>query len=351
MKARYNNQTPDLNKFFMNQNWTQFLLSQQAVFTKNNHIIFTPEIITQGGKQIYPVPHLAVLKVTGKDAAKLLQGQMTCNVNDITETQGSLGAFCNPKGRAIATFLLIKSREGFLLVLPVELLQTVKSRLQKYVLRSDAAITEGSDEFCLIGLRQEDALTGSSGPLFSTHRQEVVSINLSLDQNRSLILAEADQAAEFWSQKVQQENFQPTNSERWRYLDLVSGLPWLGAATSEEFIPQMLNLDKLGGISFNKGCYTGQEIVARTHYLGKVKRTLFLAECDSTEAPEPSSIIVDNAADPAQSAGNIVDAIVNGDRCKAQVVLQLAEDHENHVYDLSLKDRPDIKLHLISFES
>lgn len=334
----------------MNQDWTRFLLSQQAVFTKDNHINFDTEIL-QTGKQIYPVPHLAVLKAAGKDAAKLLQGQITCNVNDITENQGSLGAFCNPKGRAIATFLLIRSGDLFLLVLPVELLLTVKSRLQKYILRSDVQITDGSDEFCLIGLRRDDAPAEGSAPLFSTRRDDVISINLSSKQSRSLVLAEAGRAADFWTGKVEREGFRPTGSERWRLLDLVSGIPWLGPATSEEFVPQMLNLDKLGGISFNKGCYTGQEIVARTHYLGKIKRALFLAECDGAAAPEPNSILVDRAADSAQSAGNIVAAGIDGARCKMQIVLQLAEDHENRHYDLALKDRPELKLRLIPFES
>jgi folate-binding protein YgfZ len=334
----------------MNQNWTQFLLSQHAVFTQDNHISFAPTA-QQSGKQIHPVAHLAVLKVTGKDAAKLLQGQITCNANDITDNQGNLGALCNPKGRAVATFILIKRSDRFLMVLPVELLPTVKNRLQKYVLRADVALADGSEEFCLIGLRQDDASKSDLGQLFSTRQEGVVSINLSSRQNRSLIIAEASQAAGFWNEKVQLENFQPAGSEKWRYLDLISGLPWLGAATSEEFVPQMLNLDKLGGISFSKGCYTGQEIVARTHYLGKIKRALFLAECDGTAAPPPNSIIVDKAADPEQSAGNIVDAIVHGDRCKAQVVLQLAENHESHHYDLALKDRPDFTLRLIPFES
>lgn len=334
----------------MNQDWTQFLLSQQAVFTQDRRIDFAPEM-PQGGKRIYPVPQLAVLKASGNDAAKLLQGQMTCNVNDISENRSSLGAFCNPKGRAIATFLLVQRGGDFLLVLPTELLPTVQGRLQKYILRSDVRITDGSEEFCLIGLLGEEEPKEGFGPLFATRQEKVVSVKLSSEQSRSLIVAEAGHAADFWTDKVQRENFRPSGSEQWRFLDLVAGLPWLGAATSEEFVPQMLNLDKLGGISFNKGCYTGQEVVARTHYLGKVKRSLLLAEADTTDAPAPNAALVDHAADSAQSAGSVVAAAVEGGLCKMQIVLQLADDHDRHPYELALKDRPELKLRLIPFQS
>lgn len=334
----------------MNQDWTQFLLSQHAIFTQDQCIDFDSEM-PQGGKRIYPVPQLAVLKASGNDAAKLLQGQMTCNVNDVTEHRSSLGAFCNPKGRAIATFLLIKRGGDFLLVLPAVLLPSIKERLQKYILRSDVRITDGSEAFCLIGLLEEDEPKEDFGPLFATRQGKAVSVNLSSAQSRSLIVTESEHAADFWTGKVLRENFRPSSSEQWRFLDLVAGLPWLSTATSEEFVPQMLNLDKLGGISFNKGCYTGQEIVARTHYLGKVKRSLFLAEADTADAPAPNAALVDHAADSAQSAGNVLAAAVEGGLCTMQIVLQLADDQDRHAYDLALKDRPELKLRLIPFQS
>ena len=129
----------------MNQNWKNFLLSQNATFESDTHITF-PANSDYNDKTIYPVAHLAVLTVSGKDAAKLLQGQITCNVNDITETKSSLGALCNPKGRAITTFLLVKTGDAFLMVLPEELLESVKKRLQMYVLRSDVTLTDSSDQ-------------------------------------------------------------------------------------------------------------------------------------------------------------------------------------------------------------
>lgn len=326
----------------MNQNWKDFLLSQHASMDKGNQVVFASPS-PESKQRIYPVPYLAVLRVAGNDAGKLLQGQMTCNVNDVTETQSSLGAFCNPKGRAIATFLLIKNHDAFLMVLPVELLQTVKTRLQKYVLRSDVSFTDGSDEYCLIGVSQADA---QPGRLFATRQQDLISVNLSSAVNRCLVIAETGQAINFWTDRVNRQGFQPEDSEQWRYLDILAGIPWLCAATSEEFIPQMLNLDKLGGISFNKGCYTGQEIVARTHYLGKAKRALFLAECELATSPEPNSIVVDDTTDSAQNAGNVVAALSRQNHCTMLIVLQLFDDDS---YDLSLKDYPGVKLRILTF--
>jgi tRNA-modifying protein YgfZ len=329
----------------MNQNWKNFLLSQNAKFESDIYISF-PDISDYNGKTIYPVAHLAVLTVSGKDAAKLLQGQITCNINDITESKSSLGAICNPKGRAIATFLLIKTNDAFLLVLPGELLEPVKKRLQMYILRSDVTLMDSSNDLCLIGLCHS---AGDAEPLFGTTQQGTIAVNLS---NRYLVIAEADKAVALWSERVNHQGFQPENSEQWRYLDILSGLPWLTTETSEEFIPQSLNLDKLGGISFNKGCYTGQEIIARTHYLGKAKRAMFLAECKSPTAPEPNSAIIDDSMGTEQSIGNILYAqpsrvahANNETIFKMLVVLQTADVNTDN---LKLKNRNQDKITLLT---
>ncbi|MDD5320438.1 MAG: folate-binding protein [Methylococcales bacterium] len=328
----------------MNHNWKNFLLSQNATFASDTHITF-PATSDYNDKTIYPVAHLAVLTVSGKDAAKLLQGQITCNINDISETKSSLGAICNPKGRAIATFLLVKSNDVFLMVLPEELLESVKKRLQMYVLRSDVTLTDSSNELCLIGLCHPAI---EAAPLFSTTLQDTIAVNLS---NRDLVIAEADKAIALWSERVSHQGFQPEDSDQWRYLDILSGLPWLTTETSEEFVPQMLNLDKLGGISFNKGCYTGQEIIARTHYLGKAKRALFLAECNTPTAPEPNSIIIDDSTGTEQSIGNILLAQRsrlaqenNETVFKMLVVLQITDAENNN---LKLKNRNQDKITLL----
>ena len=331
----------------MNQNWKNFLLSQQATFESDTRITF-PTKVDHNGKTIYPLVHLAVLMVSGKDAAKLLQGQITCDVNDVTGIKSSLGALCNPKGRAITTFLLVKTGDAFLMVLPVELLEPVKKRLQLYVLRSEVTLTDASDQHCLIGLCHPAT---QADPLFATVQQEIITVNFSTTQSRSLVIAKTDKAIAFWSDRTGNQGFQPKNPEQWRFLDIISGIPWLTTETSGEFIPQMLNLDLLGGISFNKGCYTGQEIIARTHYLGKTKRALFLAECDTPFTPVPNSTIIDDSTGTEQTLGKVLLAQRSraahgneGTLCKMLIVLQIS-DSDTH--DLKLKDKNQNKITLL----
>lgn len=324
----------------MNPNWKNFLLTENAIFNNDTDIVF-PSSGHEGNKRIYPIAHLGVVTVAGIDAAKFLQGQITCNINDITDIKSSLGAICNPKGRAITTFLLVKNANAFLMILPQELLASVKKRLQMYVLRSAVTLTDSSDELCLIGC--DSGLQSDDDPehCFATSRQENIIVNF---QSRSLIIARADHAQTFWSEQLKL-GFQPEDSAQWRYLDIISGVPWLTAATSEEFIPQMLNLDKLGGISFNKGCYTGQEIVARTHYLGKAKREMFLAECDTLVSPEPNSIIIDDSTGMEQSIGKVLYAQNRRNSCKMLIVLQVSD---TNTYNLRLKDYNQDKITLLT---
>jgi folate-binding protein YgfZ len=325
----------------MNPNWKNFLLTERAIIEDDSDIVF-PASEHEGNQRIYPITHLGVLTVSGKDAAKFLQGQITCNVNDITDTKSSLGAMCNPKGRAIATFLLVKNADAFLMILPNELVASVKKRLQMYVLRSDVILADSSDELCLIGLSQGAAQAGDMAePLFATSRQKNISVNF---QHRRLIIAEPDNARMLWTEQIKQ-GFQPENSAQWRYLDIISGIPWLSVQTSEEFIPQMLNLDKLGGISFNKGCYTGQEIVARTHYLGKAKREMFVAECGAISPPEPNSIIIDESLDTEQSIGKVLCAQKRENSCKMLIVLQISA---TNAYNLRLKNQNQDRIALLT---
>jgi folate-binding protein YgfZ len=271
--------------------------------------------------------HLAVLTVSGKDAAQFLQGQITCNVHVVTATHSSLGAMCNPKGRAISTFLLVKSGDDFLLILPKELLETVKKRLSMYILRSKVTLTNSSDSLCLLGF-----IEPSTDAFLATHEQDgVVRIHMG---NRYLVIADENNAPDIVAQ-----GFQANNSAQWKTLDILGRIPWLTTATSEQFIPQALNLDKLGGISLTKGCYTGQEIVARTHYLGKAKRALFVAECPA-ETPEANASIMD-------ANGQVVGNVLLAHEDKLLIVLHLGD---TDTAQLQLKDYNHAPLTLLTEE-
>lgn len=323
----------------MNSNWKNFLLSNNASIDNNAAIVFPEQ---QGDRRLYAIAHLGVLTIAGRDAATFLQGQMTCNINDISDTKSSLGAICNPKGKVISTFLLVKDGDAFLMVLPQALLAAVQKRLQMYVLRADVRLIDSTDERCLIGLREgEPQVDDAQKSVFATTRQATIAVDF---DKRRLLIVSLDQAQSVWSEQLAL-GFVPETSAQWRYFDIIAGIPWLTAATSEAFIPQMLNLDKLGGISFNKGCYTGQEIVARTHYLGKAKREMFVAECATlSEPPEPNASIIDDSGDTEQSAGKVLCAQRLGNSCYMLIVLQVSD---SHCYSLRLKDRPD-KLTLLT---
>lgn len=318
----------------MNHIWHNFLLTNPGASVSDTDISFTG---TTGktGNGIYALKHLTVLQVAGTQAMPFLQGQITCNINDITEENGSIGALCTAQGKVISTFILIKMASAYGLILPATLLDTVKSRLQKYILRADVQLTDCTDSFCLIGLAGMEMHTGA---LFScTQTQDTVTaINLG---HRQLLLANPDQAIEIWAAH-QKQGYTPENSTHWRYLDILAGIPWLDAETSEQFIPQMLNLDKLGGISLNKGCYTGQEIVARTHYLGKAKRGLFLLAANAALLPASNSAIAD---DTGQVIGRVLSAAEYDGKGKVLCVLPIDSnkgqlnlpDYPNHTLTLS----------------
>ena len=324
----------------MNADWKNFLLAENAQFEGDNVVFPLPEY--ENVKHIYPLVHLGILTVAGIDAGDFLQGQITCDINDITEIKSGLGSICNPKGKAIAVFLLIKNADAFLMVLPQELVAPVKARLQKYVLRAAVTLTDSSDDRCLIGLCDGALLPRVALEQgFATSREKK---NILVDfKRRHLIVASANNVQALWLEQIKL-GFQPNNSAQWRYLDIISGIPWLTVATSEEFIPQMLNLDMLGGISFNKGCYTGQEIVARTHYLGKAKRQMFLAECATLVAPEPNSNIFDDGKGMEQCIGKVLYAQNRKDKCCMLIVLQISD---TNAYHLKLESPSQDKITLI----
>ncbi|WP_082877741.1 YgfZ/GcvT domain-containing protein [Methylomonas koyamae] len=245
-------------------------------------------------KKIYGDTGLAAIEVTGTDAAVFLQGQLTCNIDELSDSHSSIAALCNAKGRVISTLLVVKTPQGFVLILPSELRDTVADKLRRYVLRAKVQLAQDK-RLAICGI------SGRVGPAAGLEpAQTDFSVALSPEPliklpaaPRFLWLLPESLAAEKIAKLTEQQDVVRGSLAEWRYRDIDSGLPWFGPEQSEQHIPQMLNLDRLGGISFNKGCYTGQEIVARTHYLGKVKRALFVAEYSGAGLPQPGSTVRD----------------------------------------------------------
>ncbi len=240
-----------------------------------------------------PLSHLGLIHISGCDAESFLQGQLTCDVKLLTEKLSSPAAYCTPKGRAIASFQVIKrGNNDYFLTLSMELIEKVIKRLKMFVMRSDVSIEDVTASYSMIGLTIQDKKNiklphGLNVPAEeeNSHSNDSFSVvRVSENPTRFMIIS-ADYKVE--------QNSLTSDSNDWILQDIKSGLPLITLATSEEHIPQMFNLDLLGGISFKKGCYSGQEIIARMHYLGKLKQRTFLLSTQSETLPEANSAIFD----------------------------------------------------------
>jgi folate-binding protein YgfZ len=323
----------------MNENWIDFLKSHGATVTSTLDVIFPVNKIA-AMSSMTPVTHLALLKVVGKDATQFLQGQLTCHVNELTGKNSFFSALCNAKGRVISTLLIVKQGDGYIVILPAELVEKVTNKLKMYILRSDVHITDMSDEFCLMGLTTDDASLLPERPeTVFTVSESVIKLPSSTTDHRYLLLHTIDTMCALCSELIKDDRAVFVNSSTWLYHDISAGLPWLTDESSEEYIPQMLNIDKLGGVSFTKGCYTGQEVVARTHYLGKAKRELLVAECNCAIKIGEKILNKENE----QPLGKIILAQSVGETTRILVVMQSVDTELGQlVIDNSAKDKVDI---------
>ncbi|MCF6204609.1 MAG: folate-binding protein [Methylococcaceae bacterium] len=326
----------------MNKNWIDFLKSNNATINPELEISF-PKNQQSSEHTVTPVTHLSVLKITGTDAAQFLQGQLTCNINNLSDSTSFYSAFCNAKGQTITTLLIYKKNNEYFIVLPTELTDKVITKLHMYILRSAVKIQNVTDNLCLIGLTSSNRTILPSLPKNQFEISQST-IQFSSRNDRYLIINPEKETSALWTQLIHKKNVVVVNSSSWKFQDISEGIPWLNLATSEEYIPQMLNIDKLGGISFDKGCYTGQEIVARTHYLGKTKRELCLAECHSTAMLEGSNQIVMNNS--KQVTGKVL-SIQSND--KVTRMLTVMQNSDTELQNLTL-DTPNMdKINLIDF--
>lgn len=287
-------------------------------------------------QKIYGDTGLTAIEVAGADAAGFLQGQLTCDIHELTECRASIAAFCNAKGRVISTLLVVKTPQGFVLVLPAGLRDTVFTKLHRYVLRAKVQL-ERDNRLTICGMSGAASLAAGLNPPetdFAVTLSPEPLVKLPAT-SRFLWLLPENRATERIAELTAKPGVVFGSSDEWRYHDITSGLPWFGPEQSEQHIPQMLNIDQLGGISFSKGCYTGQEIVARTHYLGKVKRALFVAGFSGTDLPQPGSAVVD---DSNRTLGSVLTAASYDGETRLLLVLQIVDgmpknlilDGDNH---------------------
>lgn len=266
---------------------------------------------------------LGLIRISGKDAKPFLQGQLTCDLEEINAKQSRLGAHCDTKGRIIASFRLFFYQNDYYFLLQQSTLPLLLTSLQKYAVFSKVVLKEVSEDWQKIGLYDpaiKDLLKEQK--LYITKENGVTESNRKLSLSipgpvpRTILLAPASEPISYGD-----ANFERQSINHWHLLDIMAGIPVIYPETSGQFTPHQLNFPEIGGVSFNKGCYIGQEIIARTHYLGKSKSRLYRVSFQANTPPLPGTPLLDNEQKTEKGA-LIMCAQEQDNRYQALVCLQ-----------------------------
>ncbi|MCD9569196.1 YgfZ/GcvT domain-containing protein [Pseudomonas protegens] len=290
-----------------------------------------------------PLSHEGVLAVRGPDASKFLQGQLTCNLNYLSDSQSSLGARCNQKGRMQSSFRILLEGDGCLLAMARELIEPQLADLKKYAVFSKAKLADESASWARFGLADAQVALSGLGLELPEEDGSVARadglIALRVSSQRAELWVPAERVASLRQQLAAQLPEGELN--QWLLGQVRAGLGQVMPETRELFIPQMLNLQAVGGVSFKKGCYTGQEIVARMQYLGKLKRRLYRLALPGDALPVPGTALF--APSHNSAVGEVVLAARAQQGVELLAVLQ-AEAVEGGELHLETLEGPTLQL-------
>ena len=239
------------------------------------------DLIAKGGAVFAPLSQFGLLTVSGVDARGFLHAQLSNDIEHMDAGTARRAGYCSAKGRMLASFLVVPRPDGFLLQVSHDIAAAIAKRLTMYVLRSKVKVADAGDAWAQFGVwgRDAAALLRSSGleapaePMGVTGTQ--VRSVVALGDGRFLIFGPPDTAT------LLAASFAQVAPEGWTLEDVRAGLPQITLATQDQFVPQMANFELVGGVDFKKGCYPGQEIVARSQYLGKLKRRMYRGSIDA----------------------------------------------------------------------
>jgi folate-binding protein YgfZ len=272
--------------------------------------------------------HFGLIHCSGDDARGFLQGQLSCDVNALQTGNAIYGSYNTAKGRMLASFLLWRDDSGYKLQLPRSLCESIRKRLSMYVLRAKVKVLDISEDCALLGL-VGTAATAELARLFGEVPTAALSFAvaagaqlLRLDDARFQIVVQRERSGEI--QKVLAAHTPPISLGAWDWTNIQAGIPYVTLATQDQFVPQMANLDLINGISFSKGCYPGQEIVARMHYLGKLKQRMYLATVQGEEIPQPGDKLYSRETGE-QATGMIMNAAPTPEGRKAVLAVMHIE--------------------------
>ncbi len=302
------------------------------------------------GDVLCDLSHWGLIGVRGEDALKFLHSQLSSDVTQVSETHSQLSSYCSPRGRVLACFRIFQRGDTFFLRLPAVMLEPALNRLRLYVLRARVTLEDASDALIRCGYSGPNAKAELKHALgtcpdhidASVRAHDINVIHIPGPHPRFELYGNLSALQELWS--VLNVRAAPVGASPWALLDILSGVPNIYPATSDRFVPQMVNLHLLGGLSFQKGCYPGQEVVARMHYLGKLKRRMYRVHLTSDRVPQAGDEIYTAGKHPTEPIGMIVDAQPHSDDgVEALAVLRL-EDTANMCLRLWNMDGPALVL-------
>ena len=281
----------------MNTPWNDFLSREGATFVETGVRFDAPEAEVRAaadGTVVVPLVHLGLIRATGEDSVTLLHNLLSNDVKKLGTEDAQWSSFNSPKGRMIASVLLWKDADGQMIATSADVQPLLLKKLSMYVLRSKAKLADAGADTVLIGLSGANAAALASGagypapvaPMKQSVSDDVRCIRLN---ESSLILAVPAASAPEVFGKLVAGGARKAGTAAWQAAMVRAGVPLITAATQEEFVAQMLNYDLIGGVSFYKGCYPGQEIVARMQYLGKLKKRMYRVHVATDAAPQPGA--------------------------------------------------------------
>lgn len=288
---------------------------------------------------IAPLTDLGLIAATGEDAASFLHNQLTNDVEHLGTQEARLAAYCSPKGRMLASLLVWRTADAIFLQLPRAIQPAIQKRLQMFILRAKAKLNDVSEAYPVLGL----AGTGAQQALKAYFPELPSSPYRKTDSDAGTLIRVADAggmpryqwiapdatARAVWPDLCKALSL--AGPATWRLSEIRAGVPQITAVTQEQFVPQMINFELLGGVNFKKGCYPGQEIVARTQYLGKLKRRALMAHVASAQASAGNEVF--SSADPGQPCGMIINAEASGpDEAECLVEIKIAALDEGSVH-------------------
>jgi len=274
----------------MNQAWKEFLIDKGAQFTADNKVTTfglaeIEHFMVKHGPIVSDLSKQSLIRVTGEDSFNFLQGQFSNDLKDVTDTQAHLTAYCEPQGKVLALITVFKIADSFYLSFDESLREAILKRLTMFKMMAKVELEEVSEQLLQIGyagdfadldLQRDFTIKIKEmyqvGAIDSKTIQNVTVIKVPGPYRNYRLFGELEAMQQVW--KILKSNGEAVGDLDWSLLDIVAGRPTINDKTSEKFIAQFINLDKLDAINFKKGCFPGQETIARMHYRGKATKRM-----------------------------------------------------------------------------